>query len=1044
MSASPHTIITASAGTGKTERLALRYLRLLQRENGDPSTILALTFTRVAAGEMLERICTLLAHAAYDDSKAATLSQRLSEDGAPVTLTTKEAGALLQKMLAHMPQVRIATLDSFLLQIVRCFAWELQMPLHSEPLDEADVAALTLESVGRVYSAVHGNKNETRVFTEMFKALSRDSAARSVEERLCRVCEGPYTTFMRTRGERTPWETFPSLKKPLFSDVAHMRIFQKEIFDEIGPQRSVEKLQSQVARVRKGDWATVYDMTPVLNACEGKETFCKWTFSADDVKELQTLGAYACAALVHEACTMTSAIYDVLAQYDTALRTAKAQHESCTFDDITRAVARAAETLYDHDIFYRLDGRITHILIDEMQDTSWEQWTALFPLVDEIISDTSGTRSFFAVGDVKQAIYGWRGGAAELLPHISAHYTDGVETHALAQSWRTGPHILSVVNTLFTADNDTEYGQHLRDWRTFTAFEAHTSAEPVAHKRPGYFSLRVVPGKNNEMAEAVTLLSTLRPWEKGLKTALIFRTNRDADEMLTLLRTAGIPCFIQGKSRLFDNPAVQAVLALLLWVDSPWDAVSAFHVRTSFLGDDIPSAAAEAAAYLARVRNELLTHSYAVWLERRLRNYLPHIPAEHQRRLHRLIDLAAAYQPRATARPRDFVAWVEKVHQSEPPAAEGVVCTTMHNAKGKTYDIVVLPRMTDNPNRTPLADVALYTREEVRIPLHEPEITCVLQAPRKEKHVADFHADFAAMRQAAEEKKWREYFNVMYVALTRASHALYVIRPEKPEANTFANWMSDILPYQESCDDILAKENPHIQGHVHYQEGNPLWYQQQETRHTPQTPEDTPHAPLSSFFTRDASRHRHHVIPSHHALPDDIGQYFTAHSREAARRGTALHTLFMHIAWLDHTPDNAWITAHVERVLRREDEAFRADVSEAFRHALAQPDVMHVFTCPKDACTVRTEMPFSCVIDDAMVHGVCDRVVCYPDDKAPTRIEIYDFKSDAIKHPRDLAACNARYARQMSLYRTALARGYNLSLDAVTASCVYLCRENSI
>ena len=65
-------------------------------------------------------------------------------------------------------------------------------------------------------------------------------------------------------------------------------------------------------------------------------------------------------------------------------------------------------------LLYRLDARVEHLLLDEFQDTSRLQWRALLPLVEEILSWGDGSRTLFAVGDPKQAIYGWRGGCVEL------------------------------------------------------------------------------------------------------------------------------------------------------------------------------------------------------------------------------------------------------------------------------------------------------------------------------------------------------------------------------------------------------------------------------------------------------------------------------------------------------------------------------------------------------------------------------------------------------------------------------------------------------
>ena len=67
-----NTAIIASAGTGKTYRLAMRFIKLLSL-GARPSEILTLTFTRAAAAEMLERILKVLARAAQDDNAAQKL-----------------------------------------------------------------------------------------------------------------------------------------------------------------------------------------------------------------------------------------------------------------------------------------------------------------------------------------------------------------------------------------------------------------------------------------------------------------------------------------------------------------------------------------------------------------------------------------------------------------------------------------------------------------------------------------------------------------------------------------------------------------------------------------------------------------------------------------------------------------------------------------------------------------------------------------------------------------------------------------------------------
>ena len=93
--------------------------------------------------------------------------------------------------------------------------------------------------------------------------------------------------------------------------------------------------------------------------------------------------------------------------------------------------------------------RIDHWLLDEFQDTSRLQWQALGDLVDEVIQSDSGRRSFFYVGDTKQAIYSWRGGDPRLFNEVADFYnasgTGRIDTsEALDISFRSAPEILDV------------------------------------------------------------------------------------------------------------------------------------------------------------------------------------------------------------------------------------------------------------------------------------------------------------------------------------------------------------------------------------------------------------------------------------------------------------------------------------------------------------------------------------------------------------------------------------------------------------------------
>ena len=110
-------------------------------------------------------------------------------------------------------------------------------------------------------------------------------------------------------------------------------------------------------------------------------------------------------------------------QYDFRVRRAG----RLMFGDLPVLLARAGSVLLGGngpdrlDLEYRLDGAFDHWLLDEFQDTSNVQWHAV-NLIDEVVQDASGQRTFFCVGDQKQSVYQWRGGDPKLFDRLEANY----------------------------------------------------------------------------------------------------------------------------------------------------------------------------------------------------------------------------------------------------------------------------------------------------------------------------------------------------------------------------------------------------------------------------------------------------------------------------------------------------------------------------------------------------------------------------------------------------------------------------------------------
>ena len=123
------------------------------------------------------------------------------------------------------------------------------------------------------------------------------------------------------------------------------------------------------------------------------------------------------------------------------------------FSDLAAGIERwldaAPEGALD-ELYYRIDERVGHLLLDEFQDTSLAQWSVLRPIAEEIRAWGDGSRTFFCVGDPKQAIYGWRGGCADLFDQIEEDLAlDPASGERLDESFRSSQVVLDAVNRVF-------------------------------------------------------------------------------------------------------------------------------------------------------------------------------------------------------------------------------------------------------------------------------------------------------------------------------------------------------------------------------------------------------------------------------------------------------------------------------------------------------------------------------------------------------------------------------------------------------------------
>ncbi len=188
-----HQVIRASAGSGKTHRLTNRYLGLLAAGR-EVNSILATTFTRKAAGEIVRRVLTRLADAAAYPAKAMELAHDLKTVGEP----RPDFTLLLRTLLSNLHRLRIGTLDSFTMALAGSFSFELGLPSHWAICEEVDNAALYDDALERVLAQQSG------AIGTLLPLLYKGETTRTVFTNLRDVVQTHYEIYGDS--ERLAWE----------------------------------------------------------------------------------------------------------------------------------------------------------------------------------------------------------------------------------------------------------------------------------------------------------------------------------------------------------------------------------------------------------------------------------------------------------------------------------------------------------------------------------------------------------------------------------------------------------------------------------------------------------------------------------------------------------------------------------------------------------------------------------------------------------------------------------------------------------------------
>ncbi len=1082
--------VVASAGSGKTSVLVDRLLRLLL-QGVEPHRLLCLTFTKAAAAEMSDRLFRELSRwvVQTDLELMATLRETTGADVDPATLVF--ARRLFARVLETPGGLRIQTIHGFCESLLARFPLEAGQPPNFEVFDDRralDLLANARDGVlldaaeddglSHALTTISGRIGELR----FLDVINRLVGERGRIDRLITRCGGIAKLIEATfrKLDVAPGETEATVigaacagnfNEPGLHAAADVLLR--------GSKTDVARGEVLAAWLRRDahDRAATFDdyvaayltndgtIRKTLLTKASRERMPK----ADDIleKEAERILAVSERRRAVNVAIGTAALLELGDAILTRYQEAKRARNALDYDDL---ILRARSLLTQSDItawiLFKLDGGIDHILVDEAQDTSPEQWEVIFALAEEFFAGVGARdtlRTVFVVGDEKQSIYSFQGAdpkAFEEMRHLFRDRAKGAGTGwqqvPLLTSYRSVPVVLEFVDRVFRDASAREGVTFEAEWSPHSAFRQGfgglvevwptiTATDP--EKIPWDAPIRQVLASSAEAKLAIRIARTIKKWidQAEMLVArnrpvrpedimiLVRRRGLFFEEMVLALKKEGVPVAGADRMILTKQLVVEDLIALGRFVLLPDDDLTLAEVlKGPFCGFDdavlFDLAAGRGKNHLWAVlqdrRNESAAFGAAHQFLVEVMNLADHVTpydfyaavlggggrAKLLGRLGREAeDPMDEFMSRALAFERDhapslegFLRWIE--------VDEAEVKRDLEQARNQVRVMTVHGAkglqapvvILPDTCTLPLEDSPFFWTDDT-------DAALLLWTARKD-------GDDALSRDARErarEDRDREYRRLLYVAMTRAEDRLYVCGWETRNRRAKGCWY-----------DLMAVAVEELGEEVEVDFGEEAGPQkawrcigaQVATVATTPEQQDLPFAtqPLPAWIGHAPPREPFPPRPLSPSRPSGDEQTVRSprdDDRDRFLRGNIIHRL---LQFLPEVPDDRRDEVAARFVGQSGfwfDRGQQQNIVAETIAVLSHPNFARVFAPGSLA-----EAPIAGVIGDTVVSGQVDRLAI-----SDNEILIVDFKTNRDA-PETVAGIPAGYIRQMALYSAVLSR----------------------
>ncbi len=571
------TILRASAGSGKTHALAKRFVQFILSDkipNNSLRNILAITFSNNAAKEMKKRILLWLKEIYFDrEDKISEILEIVSLNKERLIM---RAGDLIDEILMSYSDFQIKTIDSFMTSIYKSSAVDFGYSPDFEILMSKETPiAYTFH---RFLKEIKPGSKETNLVEDTIKIIEEAKGSETgflwdpsrvfLEE--IKELSNKLSSVVRDL-EIADFSTKINKLKKEISKVAKKIDIEIERYGFKKNERS--SLVKILEAIERNDYRSLigigFKNLPFHRSKNNEESLNYkkllrlWSRLEDLVKNYSKLFSF----------SYYSPYLKIYKAFEDILEKIKRDENVVFIDDINKKLFAYLKRDIIPDLYFRIGDTVYHYLIDEFQDTSLIQWFNLFPLIENSLSQGG---SFFAVGDTKQAIYGFRNADYRIMkglesgnPFPSAHH----EVKELNVNYRSFENILRFNEEFFqrVVASEKGYEEAIKRSGLYNYFQ---KVKP-GHEGKGNVEISIYERKEEVPLEKDKLYNLIKELlNRGYRysdIAILTQRNDDVVRITTWLNEIEVPFISYSSLDIRKMKLTEEIIFLVKFLNSPPD-----------------------------------------------------------------------------------------------------------------------------------------------------------------------------------------------------------------------------------------------------------------------------------------------------------------------------------------------------------------------------------------------------------------------------------------------------------------------------------------